>query len=51
MTVWILLGDVVCLCIGGAIVWVSKEKMQAFWTDANTIADRLRAKADQIAKR
>ncbi len=37
------------LIAGGTIVWVGKEKMQSLWTDANTIATRLRAKADAIA--
>lgn len=37
------------LLAGGAIIWVGKEKLQSFWTDANTIAASLRAKADAIA--
>lgn len=37
------------LIVGGAIIWVGKEKLQSIWTDANTIASRLRAKADAIS--
>lgn len=50
MTFWVIVGDIACLIIGGAIVWVGKEKMQSIWTDANTIAANLRARADAIAK-
>lgn len=48
MTQWIISGVLGCI-FGGAVVWVGKEKMQSIWSDANTIAARLRAKADAIA--
>lgn len=49
MSILVILGDVVCFAAGGALVWVGKERLQSIWTDANTIANRLREKADAIA--
>lgn len=37
------------LAIGGAVVWFFKEKIQSLVMDANTLAAKLRAKADAIA--
>jgi hypothetical protein len=34
---------------GGALVWFFKEKIQSLVIDANTLAAKLRAKADAIA--
>lgn len=48
MSVLVILGDVACLAAGGAIVWFGKEKLQSIWSDANTIAENLRAKAGAI---
>ncbi len=50
MTGWVILGDVACLVAGGAIIWIFKERLQSTWLDANTIATRLRAKADDLVK-
>ena len=33
---------------GGALIWVSKEKIQSIWTDASTLASKLRDKANAI---
>ena len=49
MTALVLLGDVACFVAGGALIWFSKEKIQALVIDANTLAAQFRAKADAIA--
>jgi len=49
MALWIISG-ILGTIFGGAVVWIGKEKMQSLWTDANTIAERLRAKADAITQ-
>lgn len=48
MSTLVILGDIACLCIGGAIVWLWKEKLQSIWRDANSIALDLRAKAAKL---
>ena len=48
MTTWIISG-VLGFAAGGALIWFSKEKIQALVIDANTLAAQLRAKADAIA--
>lgn len=50
MTTLTIIGDVACFAAGGAIVWLFKERIQSIWTDANTLAAKLRAKADAISQ-
>jgi len=50
MTTWFISGTI-GFVTGGAFIWFFREKIQGLVIDANTLAAKLRAKADTLDRK